>query len=336
MARMTGRIVIVGAGAAGLAAAVRLRDREPIVLDAAERVGDSWRRRYDGLRLFTPARYCALPGLAVPGDPNAHPGKNDYANYLEEYAGRQRISVRLRCEVLGHRYRAGRHRLTTTAGDLVADRLVWAGGALAQPVTPAFARQLDRAVHQVHSAAFRSVTDLPPGPVLVVGAGQSGTDIARAVARGHRTYLAGSRPARVPVAVTRSRTLHAVYRLPAPRGAARRLLERQASPLIWQSSGTLADAGVACVPRMTGVDDGLPMLADGRVVTVSSVVWCTGLRPAVRWLDPRAAAPAQHGGLSTELPGLGYVGLRFQNTLGSGALGGMASDAARLARLLAR
>ncbi|MDP9793448.1 putative flavoprotein involved in K+ transport [Catenuloplanes nepalensis] len=317
-----GTTVVVGAGAAGLATADRLRRHDPIVLDAGARIGDSWRHRYAGLRLFTPARWCALPGLPLPGDPDAHPGKDDYADYLESYADRQRIGVRLGTSVTAHAYRDGRHHLSTNHGDLVADRLVWASGAHAVPVVPPFADALDPAISQIHSVAFRDV--IGAGPVLVVGAGQSGADIAARLAATRRTCLAGPRTGTVPLAVARSRAVRALYRLPVPGERARRFLRRRASPLIWHTARSLADAGVVRVPRVTGVRDGLPMLADGRVLPVATVVWCTGLRPRLDWLDPRA-----HG-----VPSLGFVGLPFQHTLSSGTLGGMSSDAARVARRL--
>lgn len=109
-----------------------------------------------------------------------------------------------------------------------------------------------------------------------------------------------------------------------PGERARRLLRRRGAPLIWHTARSLAAAGVVRVPRVTGVRDGLPVLADGRVLPVAAVVWCTGLRPRCDWLDPRA-----HG-----VPSLGFVGLPFQHTLSSGTLGGMPSDAARVARQL--
>lgn len=207
-----GTTVVVGAGAAGLATAARLRRHDPIVLDAGDRIGDSWRQRYAGLRLFTPARFCALPGLPLPGDPGAHPSKDDYADYLEAYADRQRIDVRLGTRVTAHVVRDGRHHLSTGHGELVADRLVWAGGAHAVPVVPSFAAALDPAITQATSASFHRPEALPAGPVLVAGAGQSGADIAAMLAATHRVHLAGPRTGTVPLAVARSRAVRTLCR----------------------------------------------------------------------------------------------------------------------------
>lgn len=324
--------VVVGAGAAGLAAAVRARDADVLVLDAADRVGDSWRRRYEGLSLFTPARYCALPGLPLPLPPRERPTKDQYADYLARYAGHAGVPVRAGCRVRRHEFRDGVHRLETGGTTIETRTLIWAAGGHAVPSIPRFAAGLRP--HQTHSTGLRSVADLPPGPVLVVGAGQSGADIALAAAAGHRTLLAGPGTGHVPPALAASRPLHALYRLRLPRRAAG-LLRRRGSPLIRQTARRLSEAGVERLPRVRGVHDGRPQLADGRVLDVASVVWCTGSRPEAGWLDPRALGPdgwpAHRRGVSTTLPGLAYVGLPGQNTVASGFLAGMVTDTAHLA-----
>src|SRR5690349_16349484 len=120
--------VVVGAGAGGLAAGWHLRTtrRRYVILDAAERVGDGWRERYDCLRLFTPARYCALPGTPLPLPGLAHPTKDDVADYLEKYAIGGEMPVRLGRRVTRHRVVNGRHRLDD---DIEADRVIVATGA---------------------------------------------------------------------------------------------------------------------------------------------------------------------------------------------------------------
>lgn len=329
--------VVVGAGAAGLAAAARLGGDGLLVIDRGDRVGDSWRHRYDGLRLFTPARYCALPGLPLPLDPDEHPDKNEFAEYLEQFARHINVSVRLRTEVLAHHFTGDRHLLTASTGAVVADRLVWAGGAHQRPVTPAFADALDPSIRQLHSAVFRNPADVPSGPILVVGAGQSGADIAAIVATaGHRTYLAGPPTGQVPAWLASSRVAHAIYDLPAPRGLLRDVLLRRGSPLLRRHTRSLAGAGVSRVDRVAGVHDGLPVLANGRSLAVATVIWCTGLRPDLSWLDPRAGSPRHRTGVSDAIPSLGFVGLRLQHTLASGYLAGMSSDAAAIARRLNR
>ncbi|WP_127500605.1 flavin-containing monooxygenase [Actinoplanes solisilvae] len=331
--------VVVGGGAAGLAAAwhLRARNRRFVVLEAS-RPGSVWRRRYDSLRLFTPARFCALPGLPFPLPPGEHPGKDEMAAYLTHYVRHHDLPLRAGVTVVQHRYAATRHRLTTTAGDeYEADRLIVATGALRTPVVPSFAASLDPAVRQLHSAGYRRPSDVPPGPVLVVGAGPAGADIALDLVGDHEVWLAGPRTGHVPLRVVRSRLIRRLgYTRRVPPGLAGRLIRdrvvHHGSPLIWQTEAMLRQAGIHRVARVAGVRDGRPELDDGRLLDAATVVWCTGMRPDHRWLDPRALTPngrpAHRRGISTTVPGLGFVGLPLQNTFGSGFLAGMDGDAA--------
>ena len=329
---------VVGGGAAGLAAAWHLRQRgqDFMVLDERDRTGDSWRTRYQSLRLFTPARFSALPGMPMPLPAKAHPDKDQYANYLEHYAAKFKIPVVRSSPVVAHRWRSGRHLLDMAHGRVEASRLVVATGAWRAPALPAFASRLDPAVHQVHSSQYRHAGALRPGPVLVVGAGPAGADIASDAAREHLTWLSGPAVGHVPVSIVRSRLVRRwAYGLKVPDGrwgtAAQGWLRRRRSPLIWQTERDLRAAGIIRVPRTIGVRAGRPVLEDGRSPDVANVVWCTGFRPDFRWLQPSAVGsdgwPLHRRGLSSTIPGLAFVGLPFQHTLGSGFLAGMSTDA---------
>ncbi|MFG1997196.1 flavin-containing monooxygenase [Actinoplanes sp. NPDC048988] len=330
--------IVVGGGAGGLAAAwhLRERDRRFVVLDGGS-PGDSWRRRYDSLRLFTPARFCALPGLPFPEPADVHPGKEGMADYLARYVQHHDLPVRSGVTVTHHRRTSGRHHLVTTGGEYEARRLIVATGALQRPRTPALAASLDASVRQIHSSAYRRPSDVPPGPVLVVGAGPAGADIALDLIAGHDVWLAGPSTGHVPVRVVRSRLVRSLlYPRRVPPGPLGRLLRTRlvghGGPLIWQSEATLRDAGIRRVPRVTAIREGFPQLADGRVLRPSTVIWCTGLRPDHQWLDPRALGPDGHPrhrrGISATIAGLAFVGLPLQHTFGSGFLSGMAGDAA--------
>jgi putative flavoprotein involved in K+ transport len=320
--------VVVGAGAGGLAAGWHLRNagRRFVILDGADRVGDGWRHRYDCLRLFTPARYCALPGASLPLPALAHPTKDDVADYLEKYA--IGLPVRLGRRVTRHRVVDGRHRLDD---DIEADQVIVATGASRRPNVPPFASELDGAIRQLHSDRYRRPSDLRPGPVLVVGAGTAGADIALDVASRHETWLSGPPTGRVPLRLVRSATARRLYGLPVPGPMRRRLLAR-GSPLVWQTEAALARAGVRRVGRTVGTCDGQPMVQRERLLSVANVIWCTGYRPDFGWLEPSAIAPdgwpRHRRGVSTAVPGLGFVGLPFQRAFASGFLAGMAGDAA--------
>ncbi|SDM24888.1 putative flavoprotein involved in K+ transport [Nonomuraea maritima] len=386
--------VVVGGGAAGLAVGwqLRRRGRSFVILDSAARVGDSWRERYECLRLFTPAAFCGLPGLPVPLPASAHPNKDEIADYLEEYAKRFELPVRSGVAVTAHRWENGVHRIEAggtridsgvavtahrwengvhrieaggtridsgvavtahrwengvhriEAGGtrIEAARLIVATGACSRPVIPGFAAQLDPAVRHLHSARYRRPADLRPGPVLVVGAGTAGADIALDLASGHEVHLSGRPTGRVPLAVVRSAAVRRLYGVRVPPGGLGRVLTgrllRRGSPLRWQTEADLTAAGIRRVPRTAGVRHGRPLLADGRVLDVANVVWCTGLRPDLGWLTPGAVGPdgrpAHRHGISTTVPSLGFVGMPFQHTFASGFLGGMSDDAEHVVRRL--
>ncbi|MFF5079368.1 flavin-containing monooxygenase [Actinoplanes sp. NPDC000266] len=338
--------VIVGAGAAGLASARELQrvGADFAVLDAAESLGQSWQRRYDVLKLFTPARDCALPGMALPCPSGSYPSKNDMARYLAAYAQRFAIAVRTRATVLRHETVAGMHVLETTAGPVTARNLIVATGTCHYPSLPDFAAKVTPAVHQVHSARYQRPSDLPAGPVLVVGAGATGADIAQQLAADRDTWLAGASTGHVPSSIVRNRLVRSgIYRLPVPGGAIGRTLVdrwgRHGGPLIWQKEQDLLDRGVRRVPKVVGTDRvGWPLLADGRTLRVAAIVWCTGFDERIPWLSRAVldveGRPRHRRGISTQARGLAYVGRRWQRAWNSGFLGGMAGDGKHVVRAL--
>lgn len=338
---------VVGAGAAGLAAGRYLGSlgRRFIMLEAGFRVGDSWRHRYSGLRLFTPARFCALPDLPMPMPASDYPDKDQVADYLERYAQRCDFPIQLNAAVQEHHVVAGGHRLIGGNVSISADRVIVATGAHGRPAVPSFADELDAHVRQLHSSQYHDEADLKPGTVLVVGAGPSGADIAASLAVERDVWLAGPSTRQLPPGLMSSPAIRRlVYQQRFPSGGlGRRVRHRfggRGAPLVRQSEATLRVAGVGRAPEVVGVSDGKPRLADGRVLDVANVIWCTGYRPDFRWLDRRAVGPdgwpRHRRGVSNTLPGLGFVGLPLQNTVGSGFLSGMAGDARYVVKRLGR
>ncbi len=192
--------LIIGAGQAGLSVGHFLakNNRPFLILDANQRVGDAWRNRWDSLRLFTPARFDGLAGMPFPGDGNFFPTKDQMAEYLESYAKRFALPVQngIRVERLT---RTGR-RYVVTAGDrcFEAKQVVVAMAGYQQPRFPDFHSDLRSDIRQMHSSAYRNPAQLQPGPVLLVGAGNSGSEIAMEVGRGHKTWMAGRNTGAVP------------------------------------------------------------------------------------------------------------------------------------------
>jgi putative flavoprotein involved in K+ transport len=341
--------VIVGGGQAGLATAYQLakRGRPATILEANERIGDSWRTRWDSLRLFTPARYDKLPGLRFPAPALAFPTKDEMGDYMEAYVARFDLSVRTGVRV--DRLSRQGERFVLEAGDrrFEADDVVVASGASRHPKFPAFASELDPALVQLHSSQYRNPSQLTEGGVLLVGAGNSGAEIAKEVVRTHPTYLSGKIPGQIPVrhGPAAARFVfplvrffgHRVLTLRTPIGRkARPKFMSKATPLIRVKAKDLDAAGVERVPRVAGVREGKPVLESGRVLDVSNVIWCTGFRDEFGWIDlpvfREDGRPVEERGVVRGEPGLYFMGLRFQYAASSDVLPGVGRDAEYIAR----
>jgi len=202
---MTNRILhtaIIGAGQAGLAAGYYLRHlaRDFVVLDAHARVGDTWRQRWDGLRLFSPQRYNVLPGMPPSGGADYLPDRLEVADYLENYARHWRIPVRHNTTVTECLPPAGQNTYWTIRSNteaVFARNLVVATGAYRTPVLPqAVADSFPVDFRQVHSSEVRDINELADdqADVLVLGAGASGQQLSRLFhAAGANVLLAGPR-----------------------------------------------------------------------------------------------------------------------------------------------
>lgn len=341
-------VVIVGAGQAGLSLGYYLTRQgvDVLLLEQASAIGTSWARRWDSLRLFTPARYNALPGSDFPASAWSYPVKDDVATYLSQYAARFALPVRTSAEVVSLEGVEGSFRLTLATGESIsAARVVVATGAFGTPWVPSFTRALDARITQVHTDDYRNPTELPPGNVLVVGGGNSGVQIALELAEAGRVaHLSDSARARsVPQRIigrdlfwwlTTTGVIHA--RTDSRIG--RRL--RANDPVIGTSRRALRRAGVIFHPRTAAGASGTVTFADGATMEPDVVVWATGYRHDDRWitapgaLDPTGAliVEADH----TSVPGLYALGRPWQRDRGSALLGYVQYDANRLAARLSQ
>ena len=339
--------VVIGAGQAGLAVgqALASRDVDFVILEGAARVGDSWRHRWDSLRLFTPAAYSGLPGMPFPASPYHLPDKDEVASYLERYAERFDLPVRLDTRVDSLESNGAHYIARSGRQCFEADSVVVTTGPFQTARVPDAARGLSAGIHQMHSSEYRSPFDLPEGPALVVGAGNSGAQIAIELARFRTVWLAGRETGRIPRRLL-GRDIYdwlwpVMTRLTLDTRLGRRFRERtrRGDPLVGIPERALTDAGVVRVGRFTEQRDGLPV-CDGRTLEPRVIIWCTGFAPDFRWirlpvLDERGA-PRHARGVATESPGLFFAGLRFQYRMTSALIGGVGADAAFIAEQVAR
>ena len=343
--------VIVGGGQAGLATGYHLNQqgRPFVILDAQDRVGDAWRTRWDSLRLFTPARYSGLPGLRFPASAWSYPTKDHMADYLETYASTFELDVRTGTAVITLARGDDGFVLSTTASRFEADNVVVATGAHRIPKVPAFADELDPGIVQLHSSEYRRPSQLRDGGALLVGAGNSGADIAMEIVRDRPTWLSGRDTGHVPVRIEGPGKVvfplvrfigHHVLTIRTPMGRKARVkLKSRGDMLVRVKPKDLLAAGVERVPRVASVRDGQPVLEDDRVIAANNVIWCTGFRSDFSWIDlpvlGEDGEPMHERGVVASEPGLFFVGLPFQYSASSDVLPGIGRDHAYIAKQVA-
>jgi putative flavoprotein involved in K+ transport len=345
--------IVIGGGQAGLAVGYHLTKRGvPFqILDSNLHVGDAWRNRWDSLRLFNPARTASLPGLRFPGRGDRYPTKDDVADYLVTYAKHFRLPIQNGVRV-DRLWKEG-HRFVLTAGEerFECDNVVVAMANYQLPRIPAFARDLDRGIVQIHANEYRNPSQLQPGGVLIVGVGNSGADIGIEVAQSHPTWISGKESGHIPFQIESffvrfflSRIVrffgHHILTVKTPVGRkVRQKVLFRAAPLVRVKPHDLDNAGIVRVPRTIGVLDGLPMIEDGRVLDVKNVIWCTGYHHSFPWIDlpvvGEKGEPDHELGIVKKIPGLYFVGLHFLYSMTSATLMGVGRDAKRIAKVIA-
>jgi putative flavoprotein involved in K+ transport len=341
-------VIIVGGGQAGLAIGRELSKakREFLILEAASRIGESWRRRWDSLRLFSTAQHSSLPGLAFPDDPRSYPTKDQVADYLSDYADREHLPVQLNTKVLSLDRLGKRYLLTTASKVFECDQVVIATGPYQKPRVPSWAGDLNADIVQVHAGEYKNPSQLAAGDVLVVGAGNTGAEIAVEVAKaGHRVLLSGRDVGQIPQLLRRLGNgalfwflATRVFTVSTPIG--RKIHESVRSghggPLVNIRAQQIESVGVERIGRVNGVREGLPLLDENKTLRVQNVIWCTGFGLDFSWVRlPIFAAdgyPIHDRGRVTSQSGLYFLGLPFQHSMSSTLIGGVGRDAKLLAK----
>lgn len=344
--------LVIGGGQAGLAMGYQLAQRKLSfrILDAHARVGDAWRKRWDSLRLFTPARYAGLPGMPFPARGDAFVGKDAVADYLENYADHFHLPVSTGMKVNRLSKRDGKFLVETDKQRFEADQVIVAMANYQVPRVPTFARELDANIAQVHSHHYRNPSQLKAGNTLVVGVGNSGADIAMEVAKTHPTWMSGKESGFIPFQIDTffGREIlfrivrfigHHVLTLGTPLGRKQhpKLLTRT-TPLVRVKPQDLINAGVERVERVVGVQDRRPLLANDRALDVANIIWCTGYEPGFSWIDlpvfDEKGKPMHERGVVHREPGMYFVGLHFLYAMSSATLVGVGRDAEYVANAI--
>ena len=336
--------IIIGGGQAGLAVGYYLaqQGRDFVILEAHKQIGDSWRQRWDSLQLFTPAKFSSLPGMPFPAEAMHYPTKDEMADYLETYAQRFNLPVQLGVWVK-RLSREGEHFIVESDGlRLVARQVVVATGAYQLPRIPTFAKDLDPAIHQIHTKQYQNPSQLPIGKTLVVGVGNSGGEIAMELAQTRKVWLSGKPTAQLPMPknfminvlwwflhnATRADTLFGRF--------FKSKLGNKGAPLEGLSEKDFTAAGINRVTKTVGVRNGKPVFEDGGSVDVSCIVWATGFRNDFSWIDlpvfDAEDEPVHERGVVASEPGLYFTGLYYLYSVSSALIGGTRRDAGYIAK----
>jgi putative flavoprotein involved in K+ transport len=338
-------VAVIGAGQAGLTMGYELtqQGRSFVILEGADSVGSAWRARWDSLTLFTPRRHDGLPGLEFPGDPDGYPGRDEMVAYLETYAQTFELPVRTGSAVRSVRGNDGGFTLDLQDGGRVeADQVVVATGPFQIPRVPEFAADLDPKVFQTHSVGYRNPGELPDGPVVVVGGGNTGFQIAQELAASHDTHLAvGSRQTPLPQRLGGRDIFWWLGRLGILEKNVDTRLGRRLSTrdtLIGSSPRTAKRAGVVMHGRAVGASGRTVVFEDGSTLDVASAIWASGYRFDHSWIElPIADEKGKlvHRRGVTDVPGLYFLGLPWQHTRGSALVGWVKDDARFIAERIA-
>ena len=340
-------VLVIGAGQAGLAAGYFLRGqgRPYLILEAHDQVGASWSRRWDTLRLFSPAGYNDLPGMPFPRSADRFPSKDQVAAYFQAYVARFGLPVQLSSVARSLSWENGLYVVDTGAQRLHARHVIVATGAFQKPRVPAFASDLAPAVWQSHSSAYHNPAELPPGPALVVGTGNSGCQIAMELAATRETWLSGGDTGYMPrdvLGIDIYWWLRWTGLLTARHvrwGAGASGQGASGDVRVGITPRDLDACGIHRVPRTASVRGGRPVLADGRVLDIASVIWCTGYAPDFGWIQLPVFGtdgyPQHRRGVVSGEPGLYFVGLRYLDRLNSSLIGGVGADAAYVTKVIA-
>jgi len=338
-------VVVVGGGQAGLAVGYFLRQqgRDFTILEAADSPAAAWRERWDSLRLFTPVRYNSLPGRPFPGDPGAYPGRDEVVAYLTDYARELELPVELNSRVRAVRPADDGYLVELDDRAILAAQVVIATGPFQVPAVPAIAARLDPGIVQLHSTRYRNPEQIPPGPVLVVGGGNTGYQIAEELVRAHEVHLSiGARQTPLPQRILGRDLFGYLEALGLMRvTVASRLGSRlQYRETLIGSSPVAARRrhGIRLRGRTVDVAGREVRFADGGTVTPAAVIWATGFRLDHSFVHAPVfdgAGKVVHQRGVTASRGLYFVGLPWQHTRGSALLGWVKDDAQFVAQRVA-
>lgn len=332
-------VVVIGAGQAGLAAGYFLKKKGAsfVLLDRGREAGEVWRNRYDSLVLFTPRFYSSLPGLPLKGVQGGYAAKDEIAEYLKTYAGHFALPIRFNTEVMSLKKTANGFAIVTSQGTYESGKVIMATGPFQKPYIPAISTGLSTGVKQIHTAHYRNRSNLQEGSVLVIGAGNSGAQIAVELAKERVVYLsAGHRINYMPLTLLGKSIFWWFLKTGVLKANIHsdlgRFISRRPDPVFgYELKTMIRDGKVRLKPRTQSIAADSAEFADKSCLQVKNVVWATGFRSEYSWIHipgvlNGSGKPIHHKGISP-IAGIAFVGLPWQSRRGSALIGGVGQDA---------
>lgn len=342
-------VLVIGAGQAGLAMGYHLMQTPLrfLLVDGGVRVGDSWRRRYDSLTLFTPRAMSALPGLSLQGDPQGYASRDEFADYLETYARHFGFPLEMNMGIKRLERLNGHFRATSVNGqEFEAQVVILANGGFQTPIIPPVSKNLSGHVQQFSAESYKNPSQILAGTVVVVGDGATGRDIASELAASHTVFLATGKPRRlVPERILGISTWWWLEKLgiltaPSESFVGKKLREADAFPNRERSLDDLRRKGIQILPKLTHAEGNTVIFANGASVSVNSVVWAVGYKDDSDWVnipevkDVHGNFVHEHG--VSPVRNLFFIGRPWQTSRASAIILGVGRDAEGIANEITR
>lgn len=333
-------VIVLGAGQAGLAAGYHLHNQklDYVILEASEQTAGSWPKYYDSLTLFSPVQYSSLPGMDIPGGPDHYPTKDEVVRYLNQYREHFNLNVQTTKKAVEVTKNNGVFSVKTEDGMIYQARaVICATGAFNDPYVPDITGNQIFEGRIIHSYQYRHQEPFAGERVVVVGGRNSAVQIAVELAQVADVSLATRTPIKYMPQRLLGRDGHFWGRLIGydtfPIGLWFHVRDKE--PVIDTGEFKKAievDQNPDQRSMFTRFTKNGVEWADGRTERVDSVVFATGFKPKLRYLEPLQAVdeegyPLQKGGISTTVPGLYYIGLHWQRNHASATIRGVGPDA---------
>ncbi len=333
-------VIIIGAGQAGIAMSHQLTHKgveNHIMIDAQKYIGDAWRFRYKSLVLFTPKSYSALPGLEMKGDPNSYPTKDEMADYLEGYVTHFNLPHKMNTVVTSIEKKNNYFSVFTTEGNYQSKKVIIASGAFQKPYVPPVIKNDSKVISHMHSSLYTEPRNLNNGPVVIVGGGNSGAQIAVELSKDREVILAISHKLKfLPLKIFQKSIFNWLDKfqlLYAGTDTIRgKLFQKRKDPIFGKElKKAIKSQNVKIKPRVTEVNGKKVIFSDGSSLGVNQIIWATGFVPSYEMIRINGAIdkkgkPIHNRGVSP-VDGLYYIGLPWQHNRGSALVCGVGRDA---------